>query len=321
MDLTSYLSARDIVSNVGQPLLYLSLGLSVLLVVSGFSDKLRRYNRHILSAILVSLAAGFLLLIWFHFRINSSLPLINPLSNEFVGRYYVPPWIENEKIFFWTLLTVVWLLFMRRRSPVFQTNMNFVVLTFLALTVFTSNPFVEPLGSFNSQITQISEALASSDQQAVMGGLYGAQGMMEGFYNSPYMWLHPPLTFIAYSAFVISFFGSMFMLIKKDLEYERFAYNWIRVGYIALTVGMLVGFPWAMTAWEGQPWWYSPKVNVTIMMWVIYTAYLHSRLYLTKRGMFSTTAALGIFGFIAVVATYLSTYVLPGIHSMAGGGV
>ncbi len=85
-----------------------------------------------------------------------------------------------------------------------------------------------------------------------------------------------------------------------------------------LTVGLLIGYPWAVDAWRGEPWWYDPKINVTLMMWVLYSAYLHSRLYIHRKGMWMATAVLGQLAFLGVVITYLTTYVIPGIHSVAG---
>lgn len=299
--------------------MFLSLALSAILVVFTFYRPLQKYTRHLILGIFLSLLSGYLLLAWYHYQIYRLVPLINPINSELVGRYAIPPWIEDEKLYFWTLLISLWLVIMRRRAGGFQIAMNLVMTTFVTLTVLTSNPFIAPLSGFNEEIAGFAQAVAGTDMNVKMQVFGSSMGRMQGYYNSSYMWIHPPLLFIAYSTFVISFFGAVFMLVRKgDHLFERLAYNWAKPGYIVLTLGLLLGYPWAAEAWKGEPWWYSPKINVTIMMWVIYTAYLHSRLYLHRRGMWNTTAILGIFGFTAVVATYLSTYVLPGIHSVGG---
>lgn len=298
--------------------MFFALALSVLLVGFAFYPPLRNYSRHLLLGIFLSLFAGFMLIVWYHYRINQTLPLLNPINGQLVGRYAIPPWIEDEKLYFWTLLISLWLLIIRRKPAVFQIAMNLVMTVFVALTATTSNPFISPLPGFDKEIAGFSQAVSTSDMTVKMQAFGGAMGRMQGYYNSVYMWIHPPLLFIAYSTFVISFVGIIFMLVKRDRDFDRLAYNWAKAGYIVLTMGLLLGYPWAVEAWKGQPWWYSPKINVTLMMWVLYTAYLHSRLYLHRRGMWTTTAVLGILSFTAVIATYLSTYVLPGIHSVGG---
>jgi ABC-type transport system involved in cytochrome c biogenesis permease subunit len=89
------------------------------------------------------------------------------------------------------------------------------------------------------------------------------------------------------------------------------------MGYLPLTVGMLLGFPWALEAWTGTSWWWSGFVNMSIMMWMFYTAYLHGRLYLRRRNMWRVVAALALISFAVLVLTYVASYVVPGAHSYA----
>ena len=104
------------------------------------------------------------------------------------------------------------------------------------------------------------------------------------YYNAWFMWVHPPLLFFSYGAFVISFVATLLMIRERHSAFETTAYRWARLGYLSLTAGMLLGFPWALMSWQGESWWWSGKVNMSIMMWVLYTAYLHARLYLRTRG-------------------------------------
>jgi len=318
LDLNRYLTARDLVTNIGQPIMLLVVILSALLLIVSFQKNLRSYSRHIILGISLFLGSGYALLIWFHYQIYKFLPLIYPQDGSLAGRYAIPVWIEDEKLFFWTFLTSIWLLFIKTKKASYQITLNVVIVIFIFLTATTSNPFFSPLKDFHREIGSIYQALSLSNVSVQMQIFGPAIGRLQGFYNSTYMWIHPPLLFIAYSTFVISFVNVIFMLVKKSASHEKAAYNWAKPGYIALTLGLLLGYPWAFDAWKGQPWWFSPKINVTLMMWVLYTAYLHSRIYIHKKGMWVTTGIIGILGFVGVVATYLSTYVLPGIHSVGG---
>jgi ABC-type transport system involved in cytochrome c biogenesis permease subunit len=152
---------------------------------------------------------------------------------------------------------------------------------------------------------------------AADGAFQGMEASRQFFYNSWFMWVHPPLLFFSYGAFTISFLATLKMISTRHSAFETTAYRWARLGYLPLTVGMLLGFPWALSAWTGEAWWWSGKVNMSIMMWLLYTAYLHARLYLRRKGMWKAVAALAVLSFLILVLTYITTYVVPGAHSYA----
>jgi ABC-type transport system involved in cytochrome c biogenesis permease subunit len=126
--------------------------------------------------------------------------------------------------------------------------------------------------------------------------------------------MHPPMLFISYASLVITAAACVFMLRKREKVYDDIAYRYAKIGYILLTTGMLIGYPWAIEAWKDSAWWWDPKISGSIMMWVLYSAYLHARIYSGR--MWSATACLGIICFASLVFTYLLTYIVPGIHSV-----
>jgi len=153
--------------------------------------------------------------------------------------------------------------------------------------------------------------------QAAQQGFFGMEGARQGYYNAWYMWVHPPLLFMSYGAFAISFVATWKMIRERHSAFETTAYRWARLGYLPLTLGMLLGLPWALMSWQGEAWWWSGKVNMSIMMWMLYTAYLHARLYLRRRNMWRTVATLAVLSFAILLLTYVATYVVPGAHSYA----
>jgi cytochrome c biogenesis factor len=150
-----------------------------------------------------------------------------------------------------------------------------------------------------------------------MGAYQGMESSRAYYYNTWYMWVHPPLLFFSYGAFVMSFAATVRMVREKRSSFEQTAYRWARLGYLPLTLGMLLGFPWAILAWQGDSWWWSGKVNMSIMMWLLYTAYLHGRHYLRRKGMWRVVAILAMLSFLVLVLTYMTTYIVPGAHSYA----
>ncbi len=319
MDNAGYLLAREMTSRLGQPLIYLILVLSISLMVAAVVPAFRRYLHYLVLALFLNLAAGWLLLVNFHYRIASELILVDPDRAMAAGRFYIPPWIEDEKFFFWTLILAVLVLLSRYKDTIWQVSLSLTLAIFGILTFFTSNPYVEPLKDFHAAYVRYAFTFAATNADpAVKAQAYHSlHGKMVGFYNSQYMWTHPPLVFMAYATFAVAFIGGILMMARRDDTYERLGYAYAKAGYIILTIGMLLGYPWALQAWAGEPWWYDPKINITLMMWVLYSAYLHTRLYMHRRGMRTTTAVLNYLAFFGVIFTYVSTYLIPGIHSVA----
>jgi cytochrome c-type biogenesis protein CcmF len=91
----------------------------------------------------------------------------------------------------------------------------------------------------------------------------------------PYMTIHPPLVFIAYSAMAV-----LFSLVGGPRE-DRVAAatktrRWVRISWFFLGVGILSGSVWAYRAlgWGGY-WAWDPIENAALVPWLILTGYLH----------------------------------------------
>ena len=342
MSYQEYLAARETITTIGQPVITFILIISLLLgAVSLYHMFTRDKRAYTLSAQLrktstVLLVIGFIIIAWFHLRIYQTIELVYPpeLTNYMAAdmgvratslRFAVPLWIENEKLYFWTLCISIFLVvtnfqynFLRSEvASLFSSAMNIMLAAFGLLTYYTSNPFNEPLPGLHSEIAGWYAATVATDPNVLYGTLYQLYFRIIYYYNSEYMWTHPPMLFIAYASLVITFVGCVFMLFRREKIFDRISYNHAKFGYLLLTVGMLIGYPWAVVAWEGKDWWWDPKVNGSIMMWVLYSAYLHSRIYLKRRNMWQVTAILGIICFISLVFTYLLTYIAPGIHAIS----
>lgn len=311
--------AVAVLASVGAPLGWMLVAASMALVASALVPQLFRFRGAVLGVTTVLLAVGEALLAWFHWQLWRLTAVIDPATNATVGRVAVPLWVESEKLYVWALVLAVMALLMRRHRDEMLAPLLLVLAALTAGSVLSGRPFTEPIPSFLGQYRQYAGAMLSGVPQAAFGAFQGMRGSMQYYYNAWYMWVHPPLLFLSYGAFVVSFVASMLMVLRRSSAYETTAYRWARFGYLPLTAGMLLGFPWAILAWQGESWWWSGKVNMSIMMWLLYTAYLHGRLYLRKRGMWKLVAALAILSFTTLVLTYLTTYIVPGAHSVAGG--
>jgi len=311
VDLTGTLSA------VGRPFQAIIAAASVALALVALIPVLRPYLSRALLGMAVLLAAGEGVLVWFHWRLYQLATVVSPDTGTVTGRVAVPLWIESEKLYVWALIVAVMGVLIRRHRDELTPGIAIITAVLAAGAAFWGKPFTEPLPQFLGQYLGYLQAVGSGVPQAIQGAYQGMEGSRQYYYNTWFMWVHPPLLFLSYGAFAVSFVATIEMVRTKYSAYEVTAYRWARLGYLPLTAGMLLGFPWAILAWQGESWWWSGKVNMSIMMWFLYTAYLHARLYLRRRGMWKWVAALAILSFIVLVLTYLATYVIPGAHSYA----
>ncbi|MCK4777166.1 MAG: cytochrome c biogenesis protein CcsA, partial [Actinomycetia bacterium] len=315
LDYQSYLNVRLDVINLGKMLSPMIIVFSISLLFSQFFQLLKPFKKNFLTLLNMVLFLGFGFLIWFHLEIFKYLKIIDPLTKEALGRYCIPLWIETEKLFFWLLIFSVMVFLRSRKESLFENTLHVVLSLFAISVALFSNPFLNPLPQFHIEITELNFIFKSADPNILLQVIPQALGRLKYFYNSSYMWMHPPMLFISYASFLISFLASIFMFFKNDNETESIAYNYCKFGYIFLTLGILIGYPWAIIAWKDDPWWWAPKINMTLIMWLLYTSYLHSKLYIHKKGMWKITAFISILAFLTLILTYVTTYLIPGTHS------
>lgn len=315
MNLENYLQAREIVVSVSPIFKGIGFFLSFLLFLSCFLPFLRKKVRLTMLSSLLFLMLGFIFTLYFHYEISRNVFFESPSIPGIRVSLYAPLWIESEKLFFWLLLYFLFAVTFLKKA----TNMHLETGIFLTSAIFMAlvsflDPFSNPLPQLHNEIISFSNALTHFNIPAIMSFV----GRIQHFYNTPYMWIHPPLLFASYALFLLAlpaFILGLFSSINTAIDYERFAYSPMKLGYILLTVGMLVGYPWALEAWQGSAWWWSPKINTSIMMWLLYTAYMHSRIYMGRKGFARLTCVLGIISFTALIFTYITTYLIPGVHS------
>lgn len=259
------------------------------------------------------LSAGFLSLIWYHFQISQILVL--QLPDQSSVRFHLPFWIEGEKLFFWSYVFSLLLVFKPNKK--IENWLYFGLGILILFSLLFEHTFLNPLPSFHREVFELWQALKTITTSQASELLFQFGLRAKYFYNSSYMWTHPPLIFFSYAAFTYSFIAGLYLLFKSDSEVEKSAHLLIKIGYFALSAGLLLGFPWAITAWKNEPWWWSPKINVSLMMWLFYTSYLHLRLYPYRKNKPDWPTYLNLLSFISLLFTYLTTYLIPGVHSYA----
>jgi multisubunit Na+/H+ antiporter MnhB subunit len=208
--------------------------------------------------------------------------------------------VEGERLYVWALTVAVLGMLMRKEREHLLPGVMLATAVLAIADMFTGNPFTDPVPKFLSQYAGYAQAMYQGGTAADMAW-QGMEAARRFFYGSWFMWVHPPLLYFSYGAFTLSFVATVQMIRQRHSSFETVAYGWARLGYLPLTAGMLLGFPWAIEAWTGESWWWSGFVNMSIMMWLLYTAYLHARLYLRRRHMWQAVAVLAVLSFAVLI--------------------
>jgi len=141
--------------------------------------------------------------------------------------------------------------------------------------------------------------------------------------QSYWLQIHVTLAVLGEGAFAVAFASSIMYLVKErgvkplpSLEtLDDLTYRAIVIGYPLFTLGALfAGAIWAWKAW-GSPWGWDPKEVGSLVIWLIYSAYLHARVTAGWRGR--RAAVLSIIGFSATIFTFISNLFIGGLHSYA----
>ena len=135
--------------------------------------------------------------------------------------------------------------------------------------------------------------------------------------------VHPPLLYLGYVGFSISFSFAIAALIEGriDAAWARWVRPWTLAAWMFLTLGIAMGSYWAYyeLGWGGW-WFWDPVENASLMPWIAGTALLHSAVVMEKRNALKVwTILLAILAFsLSLLGTFLvRSGVLTSVHTFA----
>ena len=146
--------------------------------------------------------------------------------------------------------------------------------------------------------------------------------------QSYWLWLHVSVTLLGEAFFAVAFITSILYLAADTKEkkgggaglssakLDSISYRSIAIGFPIFTLGGLVfGMIWAYKAW-GSYWSWDPKEVWSLITWLVFALYLHTRIVMGWKGR--RAAIIAILGFLAALFTYFGVnYLLAGLHSYA----
>lgn len=91
------------------------------------------------------------------------------------------------------------------------------------------------------------------------------------------MYFHVPCAWVAFFAFFIVFFCSVLFLWRREREWDIYAHASAEIGMLFCSLVLITGPIWAKPIW-GVWWTWDPRLTLTLVLWLIYAAYLMLRL-------------------------------------------
>jgi cytochrome c-type biogenesis protein CcsB len=101
--------------------------------------------------------------------------------------------------------------------------------------------------------------------------------------------------------------------ISLSEQLDSLSYRTITVGFLLLSIGIVSGAVWANEAW-GSWWSWDPKETWALICWLVYAAYLHTRLSRGWQGR--RPAMVAVAGLVVICVCYIGVNLLGiGLHS------
>lgn len=147
-------------------------------------------------------------------------------------------------------------------------------------------------------------------------------------FRGGWLLIHIASTFLGYTGFFLTFVAAiMYLIQERELKSKKpkafyyrlpsleicdeLYYRSLVFGLPFLSLGILTGFVWASRAWHG-PWELDPKIVASLLTWLIYLILFSTRLSGSWRGR--RAAYVAIFGFAAMMVTFLGVSIVSGQH-------
>ena len=295
---------------LGALLISIIQGVLPMIGASSGNQQLMKVGSTAATAQFLMVATAFALLTWAFVTQDFSVEYVARNSNyDLPMEYrYSAVWGAHEgSLLLWELILCLWtfavVLFSRSLPDDFRARvlgvLGWVSFGFLLFIIFTSNPFGRLL-------------------PAAVDGLD-----LNPLLQDPGLIIHPPMLYMGYVGFSVSFAFAVASLLGKQVnrEWVRWSRPWTHVAWSFLTVGIALGSWWAYyeLGWGGW-WFWDPVENASFMPWLVGTALIHSQAVTEKRGAFRNwTLILSISAFsLSLLGTFLvRSGVLTSVHAFA----
>jgi len=118
-------------------------------------------------------------------------------------------------------------------------------------------------------------------------------------------YFHVASAWISYLAFGVTFVAGILYLKSKDLKWDTIAYGSAEIGLIFCTIAIITGSLWAGAVWRVFWRWEDIKLFITLVLWLVFIAYLALRTNAKSRiSKANLSAVFGTIGFICIPLSF-----------------
>ncbi len=150
----------------------------------------------------------------------------------------------------------------------------------------------------------------------LLGNAYALKSpatLMGPLYATPWMFVHVTFAWIAFANYAIAAAAGIMILAYDSLDrkfpgrlppkdrLDQASYRLITLGVVNQTIMLASGAIWAKKAW-GQYWSWSPLEAWSLLSYLLYVFYLHSRRFLNWK--MKRTAWIAAFGLVILTISY-----------------
>ena len=127
-------------------------------------------------------------------------------------------------------------------------------------------------------------------------------------------YFHVPLAWVSLLSFSVVFLASVMYLWKGQRKWDALGHSAAEIGVLFATLFLFTGSVWAKPIW-GVWWTWDPRLTTSLILWLMYVAYLMLRSYApTPSQAARYSAVMGIVGFTDVPIVYFSSVWWRNIH-------
>jgi heme exporter protein C len=127
-------------------------------------------------------------------------------------------------------------------------------------------------------------------------------------------YLHLPVAINTFMACMITFIAGVGYLWQRRQVWDDLAVSSAKIAVLLCSVVLLTGMIWGHSAW-GVWWTWSPRLTFSLVLWLLYVAYLVIRPSIESRQRRALVSAVyAVVAFLDVPLVYLSVKLMPEIH-------
>lgn len=128
-------------------------------------------------------------------------------------------------------------------------------------------------------------------------------------------YFHVASAWVSYLAFAVTFVAGLLYLKSKNLKWDTVACSSAEIGIVFCSLAIITGSLWAKPIW-GVFWrWEDLKLFITLVLWLVFIAYLALRANVTsRRKKANLSAVFGIIGFICVPLSFAANRIWQQYH-------